>query len=192
MSNFKNRLSKACEAAKPNLKLAQSKMKLRHDENAKDRNFEPGDEVHVLLQIPGKPLQAIYYGPYTVDKKLSDIYYIVNTHGRRKQKQLCHINMLKKYIDRDSSVISSVNLVNCVRPEQNQVDSEEINFVKSDRSLSKLKNSNILKDLDQKLSQLSSDKKLELKQLILEYEQIFPDIPPELTKFIMMLNLWMV
>ena len=100
--------------------------------------------------------------------------------------------MLKKYIDRDSSVISSVNLVNCVPPEQNQVNSEEINFVKSDRSLLKLKNSNILKDLDQKLSQLTSDKKLELKQLILEYEQIYPDIPPELTKFIMMLNLWMV
>ena len=192
MSNFINRLSKACEAAQTNLKLAQSKMKLRYDENAKDRNFEPGDEVHALLPIPGKPLQAIYYGPYTVDKKLSDVYYIVNTPGRRKHKQLCHINMLKKYIDRDSYVISSVNLVNCVPPEQNQVDSEEINFVKSDRSLSKLKNSNILKDLDQKLSQLSSDKKLELKQLILEYEQIFPDIPPELTKFIMMLNLWMV
>ena len=55
----KNRLSKACEAAQTNLKLAQSKMKLRHDENAKDRTFEPGDEVHALLPIPGKPLQAI-------------------------------------------------------------------------------------------------------------------------------------
>ena len=46
--------------------------------------------------------------------------YTVNTPGRRKQKQLCHINMLKKYIDRDISVISSVNLVNTVPPEHNQ------------------------------------------------------------------------
>ena len=67
-----------------------------------------------LLPIPGKPLQAGYYGPYTVDTKLSDFNYTVNTPGRRKQKQLCHINMLKKYIDRDSSVISSVNIVNTV------------------------------------------------------------------------------
>ena len=67
---------------------------------------EPGDKVLVLLPIPGRPLQARYYGPYTVDKKLSDVNYTVNTPGRRKQKQLCHINMLKKYIDRDSSVIS--------------------------------------------------------------------------------------
>ena len=122
-------------------------------------------------------MQEIYYGPYTVDKKLSDVNYIVNTPGRCKQKQLCHINMLVKYIDRDSSVISPVNIVNTVPPEQNQMDSEDINFVKSDPAASKLKNSDILKDLDQKLSHLSTDKRLELKQLILEYEHLFPDIP---------------
>ena len=85
VSDFKNRLSKACDAAQSNLKSAQSKMKIRYDENAKDRNFEPGDKVLALLPIPGRPLQARYYGPYTVDKKLSDVNYIVNTPGRRKQ-----------------------------------------------------------------------------------------------------------
>ena len=182
VSDFKNRLSKACEAARSNLKSAQIKMKLRYDENAQDRNFESGDKVLALLPIPGKPLQARYYGPYTVDKKLSDVNYIVNTPGRRKQKQLCHINMLKKYIDRNSSVISSVNLVKTVPLEQNEMDSEDMNFVKSDPASSKLKNSDILKDLDQKLSHLSSDKRLELKQLILEYEHLFPDIPSKTDK----------
>ena len=182
VSDFKNRLSKACEAARSNLKSAQSKMKLGYDENAQDRNFEPGDKVLALLPIPGKPLQARYYGPYTVDKKLSDVNYIVNTPGRRRQKQLCHINMLKKYIGRDSSFISSVNLVNTVPPEQNQMDSEDMNFVKSDIASSKLKNSDILKDLDQKLSHLSPDKRLELKQLILEYEHLFPDISSKTDK----------
>ena len=105
-------------------------MKLHYDENAQDRNFKPGDKVLALFPITGKPLQARYYGPYAVDKKFSDVNYIVNTPGRRKHKQLCHINMLKMYIDRDSSVISSVNLVNSVPPEQNQMDSEDINFVK--------------------------------------------------------------
>ena len=100
--------------------------------------------------------------------------------------------MLKKYIDRDSSVISSVNLVNTVSLEQNQMDSEDMNFVKSDPASSKLKNSDILKDLDQKLSHLSSDKRLELKQLILEYDTYFQTFHPKLTKFIMMLNLLMV
>ena len=121
-------------------------------------------------------MQARYYGPYTVDKKLSDVNYIVNTPGRRKQKQLCHINMLKKYIDRDSSVILSVNLVNSVPHKQNQMDTEDSNFVKSDPSSSKLQDTDILNDLDKKLSHLDSDKRLELKQLILEYEHLFPDI----------------
>ena len=64
------------------------------------------------------PFLVSHYGPYTVDKKLklSDVNYTVNTPGRCEQKQLCHINMLKKYIDRDSSVVSSVNLVNSVPP----------------------------------------------------------------------------
>ena len=57
-----------------------------------------------------------------------------------------------------------------------------MNFVKSDPSSSKLQNSDILKDLDQKLYHLDSDKRLELKQLILEYEHLFPDIPSRTDK----------
>ena len=70
--------------------------------------------------------------------------------------------MLKQYFDRNSSVISSVNLVITAPPEQNQMDSENLNFVKSDPMLSKHKNSDSLKDLEQKLSHLSSDKRLDL------------------------------
>ena len=90
--------------------------------------------------------------------------------------------MLKKYIDRDSSVISSVNIVNSVPHEQNQMDSEDFNLEKSDPSSSKLQNSDILQNLDQKLSHLDSDKRLELKQLVLEYEHLFPDIPSRTDK----------
>ena len=90
------------------------------------------------------------------------------------------------------SVISSVNLVNNVPPEHNQMDSEDMNFVKYDPASSKFKNSDILKDLDQKLSHPSSDKRLELKQLILEYEHLFPDIPSKTDKFIVMLILLIV
>ena len=57
-----------------------------------------------------------------------------------------------------------------------------MNFLKSDPLSSKLVNSDILKDLDQKLSHLDSDKRLELKQLILEYEHLFPDIPSRADK----------
>ena len=74
----------------------------------------PEDRVLALLPIPGKPLQTRYYGPYTVDKQISDVNYIVNTPGRRKQKQLYHVNMLKQYIDRDSSSVTPVSVVSSV------------------------------------------------------------------------------
>ena len=58
VSDFKTRLTKAWEVARSSLKSAQSKMKLHFDENAKNRNFDPGDKVIALLPIPGRPLQA--------------------------------------------------------------------------------------------------------------------------------------
>ena len=126
VSDFKDRLSKACEAARTNLKSAQRKMKRWYDENAKERQFMPGDRVLALLPIPGKPLQARYYGPYTVDKQISDVNYIVNTPGRRKQKQLCHVNMLKQYIDRDSSSVTPISVVSSVPQEQSEMNSEDM------------------------------------------------------------------
>ena len=69
----KNRLSKACKAAQSNLKSAQSKIKMHYDQNAQDRNFEPGDKILALLPIPGKPVQARYFGSYTLDEKLGDV-----------------------------------------------------------------------------------------------------------------------
>ena len=40
----------------------------------------------LFFPIPGKPLQARYYGPNNVDKKLSDVNYIVNNPERGKKK----------------------------------------------------------------------------------------------------------
>ena len=97
VSDFRSRLLTACEAAKSNLKKAQGKMKQNFDKNTKERIFKSGDKVLALLPIPGRPLQARYFGPYTVEKKASDLNYIITTPDRRKQKQLCHINMLKEY-----------------------------------------------------------------------------------------------
>ncbi|MES9950010.1 MAG: RNase H-like domain-containing protein [Candidatus Thiodiazotropha sp.] len=182
VSDFRNRLSKACEAARSNLKIAQDKMKLRYDENAKVRSFKPGDKVLALLPIPGRPLQARYFGPYTIEKKASELNYIINTPGRRKQKQLCHINMLKEYIDRESSTVASVTVSDTYSAKQEETDCEDMNFEKSDPGTAKLKNSDILKNLDQKLSHLEPTQRNELKDLIHEYEHLFPDIPTRTDK----------
>ncbi len=46
--------------------------------------FNAGDRVLVLLPIPGVLLVAKFCGPYTIDKKVSDVDYIVCTPDRRK------------------------------------------------------------------------------------------------------------
>ena len=164
-----------------NLKKAQGKMKQNFNKNTKERSFKSGDKILALLPIPGRPLQARYFGPYTVEKKASDLNYIITTPDRRKQKQICQINMLKEYIDRDSSNVGSVNVISSVPQTQSEmnceeVDCEERNFHKTDPTCSKLQNSDIVKDLE-KLSHLDQTQRNELKIMILEYEHLFPDIP---------------
>ena len=60
------------------------------------------------------------------------------------------------------------------------IDFEEMNFNKFDPTCSKLQNSDILKNLDRKLSHLDQTQRDELK--ILEYEHLFPDIPTKTDK----------
>ena len=61
--------------------------------------------------------------------------------------------------------------------EKNEMGSEDMDLIRSDPTSSKLQNSDILKALDKKLSHLDSVQRKELKQLIHEYEHLFPDIP---------------
>ena len=184
VSDFRNRLFRACEVARSNLKKSQGKMKARYDNHVIDRKFKPGDKVLALLPIPGRPLQARYFGPYTIDKKTSDLNYIINTPGRRKNKQMCHVNMLKEYFDRDSSISKQITVVNTVPQESNVFEPEEnSDFIyKSDPGPSKLENSDILRNLNNKLSHLEPSQQEELKQLIHEYEHLFPDIPTRTDK----------
>ena len=138
-------------------------------------SLKSGDKVLAFLPIPGWPLQARYFGPYTVEKKASDLNYtcIITTPDRRKQTQLCHINMLKECVDRDSSNVAPVNVISSVPPRQSEmncgeVDFEEMNFHKTDSTCSKLHNSDIFKDLDKKLAHLDQTQRDELKTLSLE------------------------
>ena len=174
VSELRYRLTQAREMAKQNLKDAQCTMKRWYDKHAKRRSFDVGDEVLVLLPIPGDPLQAKYSGPYTVHRKLNDVDYIINTPGRRKQQRLCHINMLKLYEKRnnDVAVSRSCATVTAVHVEGER-DREE--------NGPKLSNSEILNNLHIKLSHLTATEKVEIEQLLKEFQQIFGDVPKRTT-----------
>ena len=156
-------------------------MKSRYDENTVERGYAPGDQVLALFPIPGRPLQARYFGPYTVERKVSDLNYVVNTPGRRKQNQMCHINMLKPYFDRNNSDVKPVTVTKSL-PNSKTDNNESVNSENSDPGSAKLINSTILENLDRKLQHLELEEREELKQLIHEYEHLFPDVPTRTDK----------
>ena len=174
VSKFRDRVTKTCQLAQENLKTAQGKMKTWYDKKAKERSFKPGDKVLVLLPIRGNPLQAKYHGPYKIKTKVGDLNYVVETPDRRKSTQMCHINMLKPYYEREGSTenVAAVEIQDSDLTEHRGTGSSD-----PKEPPIRLKNSEVLKDLDKKFKHVSLKERQQLKELILKYKQIFSDVP---------------
>ena len=188
VATFKDRLFRAGQMAKRNLQESQSKMKVWYDRKAKSRCFEPGDRVLVLFPVVGNPLQAKYSGPYKVVKKISDTNYLVKTPDRRKETQVCHINMLKAYHEKPKPELVTLNnrLVlespthskDCVgQVAEKEEDTESEVRLGNDQQPIKLQNSQILNDLGTKLSHLPLVQRKELAEVITQYREVFPYVP---------------
>ena len=188
VATFKDRLFRAGQMAKRNLQESQSKMKVWYDRKAKSRCFEPGDRVLVLFPVAGNPLQAKYTGPYKVVKKISDTNYLVKTPDRRKETQVCHINMLKAYHEKPKPELVTLNnrlglespthSKDCVgQVAEKEEDTESEVRLENDQQPIKLQNSQILNDLGTKLSHLPLVQRKELAEVITQYREVFPDVP---------------
>ena len=188
VATFKDRLFRAGQMAKRNLQESQSKMKVWYDRKAKSRCFEPGDRVLVLFPVVGNPLQAKYSGPYKVVKKISDTNYLVKTPDRRKETQVCHINMLKAYHEKPKPELVTLNnrlglespthSKDCVgQVAEKEEDTESEVRLENDQQPIKLQNSQILNDLGTKLSNLPLVQRKELAEVITQYREVFPDVP---------------
>ena len=188
VATFKDRLFRAGQMAKRNLQESQSKMKVWYDRKAKSRCFEPGDRVLVLFPVVGNPLQAKYSGPYKVVKKISDTNYLVKTPDRRKETQVCHINMLKAYHEKPKPELVTLNnrlglespthSKDCVgQVAEKEEDTESEVRLGNDQQPIKLQNSQILNDLGTKLSHLPLVQRKELAEVITQYREVLPDVP---------------
>ena len=133
-------------------------------------------------------MQAKYSGPYKVVKKISDTNYLVKTPGRRKETQVCHINMLKAYHEKPKPELVTLNnrlglespthSKDCVgQVAEKEEDTESEVRLGNDQQPIKLQNSQILNDLSTKLSHLPSVQRKELAEVITQYREVFPDVP---------------
>lgn len=179
VSSFRERLHHACDVARDTLSSAQTKMKVTYDKKSVVRTFQSGERVLVLLPVVGSGLQAKFSGPYVVDRKLSDTDYVIRTPDRRRKTRVCHVNMLKTYVDRNNSVssplvVAPMALVSVVTysPSDDGLDDR-----RSSVSSVRLRNSEILTDLDTHLVHLSDSARTDVSELIKAHPTLFGDIP---------------
>ena len=81
VERFRGRLKEVCELAQANLKDSQDKMKRVFDQKVQKGSFKPGEKVLVLLPVQGNDLKARYQGPYDVERKVSELDYVIKTPG---------------------------------------------------------------------------------------------------------------
>jgi len=160
--NTRDRLRHGIDAATKHADNERSKAKRWYDRRACQREFDPGDKVLVLLPVQGKPLEAKFHGPYLVEQRLGPVDYVISTPDRRKTKRVCHINLLKKYVERDPRLIDKANNVpSDVMMDVCLVPDELMNCHPSSNST----------------CDLTAQQKSELNNILTEFSDVFSDVP---------------
>ena len=77
----------------------QEKQKQQYDKNAKSRSFQDGDQVLVLLPVGANRLKLQWTGPFKVTRKVGVVDYEIEMPGRRQEKQIYHLNLIKVACD---------------------------------------------------------------------------------------------
>ena len=162
---------KACqELAETQANQARVKSKLWYDRKARERSFEPDQLVLVLLPVKGKPLEAKYCGPYRILRQIGQVDYLIATPDRRKIQRVCHINMLKPYIERDAKFLPSQVGDTCVTT---------VSAVEDPNTLGSNDFGPSATDVDTGfvLDHLPTDRRDQLNKLLTSFKDIFQDRP---------------
>lgn len=130
-------------------------------------------------------------GPLT----LTDLNYLISTPDRRKKTQLCHINLLKSYVDRIPSASHAVEQSYegvarpvCLASRVSTVHAPEFVAAEVEDGLpdldpsvlqGRLKNSETLCNLDGPLGHLPESDRLDLEKLIFSFPCLFGDTPTQ-------------
>ena len=95
--HIREKLAAMVDIMEVNLDRSQRQQKKWYDKSAREREFQIGDHVLVLLPTSANKLLAQWQGPYLVKEKVGKVNYCVEMHDRRKKLRLFHVNMLKQW-----------------------------------------------------------------------------------------------
>ena len=87
----RERLSKMTELIQKNLSKAQQQQKRWYDSNARSHEFNPGDQVLVLLPSSTNKLWVQWQGPYEIKRRIGKVDYEVEMFDKRKRKRVLHV-----------------------------------------------------------------------------------------------------
>ena len=153
--------------------VARQKSKDWFDKDALVRALAVCQSVLLFVPIEGKPLNTKLHGSYKIMEKRGPVNYLLETADRSKKTLLCHINLLRPYIERDNifddSAVSTYLII------QNDWDKP---------TLSKITDSNdssfVIKHDTNKFNYsnyLTLSQKSDLDKLMFKFKVIFSDNP---------------
>ena len=176
--DLKDRLEATCQVVQENLSKSAEKYRRQYNRKAKDRRFNVGDEVLLLLPTDTNKLLMHWQGPFEVVGKVGHLDYRINMNGKVKT---FHANLLKKFFRRDDtddkSDVACVSVVNDGTMEGD--DNEDENHPTSQRELLHLPTlfpTESIQDVEI-CPELDESQRENITSLLTEYQEILTDMP---------------
>ena len=94
---MREKLEDMSKHVQENLRSSWTRQKAWYNKHARERSFEPGDQVLVLLPTSASKLTAHWQGPYSVMERVGAVNYRVRMSECRKKQVVFHIYMLWKW-----------------------------------------------------------------------------------------------
>jgi len=166
---LQDRLQQTCELAKLELAKAQHKQKKYFDVKSKDRVFQPGDKVLILLPSDENKLLMQWKGPFEVLERRNGHDYRIQLKDRIK---MFHANMLKRYNVREKETEPEIQQLGAV------VIDEQQEFGNNLGQSTEFQNEQKETYRDININpELPIEKRREIEELVVEFADIFTDVP---------------
>lgn len=177
IGDLRNRIKETCNLAAQEIEKSQAKSKTRYDKKTKERKLQVGDKVLLLLPTSNHKLMLKWKGPFSVVERVNPFDYKIEVKNGKYKTY--HINMLKRYIERDTGQIEALGrereevvtsaAVALVHDGDDENDDELLEVYRGQQKET-FRDVNINPDLDEK-------SKRDIMKLVEEYQDIFSDVP---------------
>jgi hypothetical protein len=182
MLEIRDNMQTAADVVHASQEARQEKNKARYDKNCRPLKLKPDDLVLTFQTVPGDPLRVKYTGPHRIIKQTSDVDYLVEFLGTRKEQRNMHVNLLRKYFQRTEfvGVLQKDAVTDCQSSSTNDLiipevmlDAQEMD----DADIRSILSTNVVTDLHAKLNHLSDLQQRDILSIVNDFVNLFSDKP---------------